>query len=427
MLFKQHLEQKIINYSDLLFIISIKNYKLKMTVKKKNLLKKIKNFTINFGPQHPAAHGVLRLVLELNGEIVNRADPHIGLLHRGTEKLIEYKNYVQALPYFDRLDYVSMMAQEHSYCLAIEKLFNCKIPERAQYIRVLFVEITRILNHLLAVGCHAMDVGAMTPFLWAFEEREKLMEFYERVSGARMHAAYFRPGGLQVDIPKGLLNDIYMFIEQFTLRLTEMEDMLTENRIWKQRLVDIGVVTTDSAYQWGFSGVMLRGSGIYWDLRKSQPYEIYDKLDFDIPVGTNGDCYDRYLIRVFEMKESLKIIEQCLNLMPKGFVKTNDFKISPPTRVEIKQSMEALIHHFKMYTQGVIVPANETYISTEAPKGEFGVYLISDSTNRPYRCKIKAPGFNHLQALDAMSKGHLIADVVTIIGTQDIVFGEVDR
>ena len=426
-MFKQHLEQKIINYSDLLFIISIKNYKLKMTVKKKNLLKKIKNFTINFGPQHPAAHGVLRLVLELNGEIVNRADPHIGLLHRGTEKLIEYKNYVQALPYFDRLDYVSMMAQEHSYCLAIEKLFNCKIPERAQYIRVLFVEITRILNHLLAVGCHAMDVGAMTPFLWAFEEREKLMEFYERVSGARMHAAYFRPGGLQVDIPKGLLNDIYMFIEQFTLRLTEMEDMLTENRIWKQRLVDIGVVTTDSAYQWGFSGVMLRGSGIYWDLRKSQPYEIYDKLDFDIPVGTNGDCYDRYLIRVFEMKESLKIIEQCLNLMPKGFVKTNDFKISPPTRVEIKQSMEALIHHFKMYTQGVIVPANETYISTEAPKGEFGVYLISDSTNRPYRCKIKAPGFNHLQALDAMSKGHLIADVVTIIGTQDIVFGEVDR
>jgi NADH dehydrogenase (ubiquinone) Fe-S protein 2 len=398
-----------------------------MTVKKKNLLKKIKNFTINFGPQHPAAHGVLRLVLELNGEIVNRADPHIGLLHRGTEKLIEYKNYTQALPYFDRLDYVSMMAQEHSYCLAVEKLFNCKIPKRAQYIRVLFAEITRILNHLLAVGCHAMDVGAMTPFLWAFEEREKLMEFYERVSGARMHATYFRPGGLQVDIPKGLLNDIYMFIDQFTLRLTEMEDMLTENRIWKQRLVDIGVVTTEDAYQWGFSGVMLRGSGVYWDLRKSQPYEIYDKLNFEIPVGTNGDCYDRYLIRVFEMKESLKIIEQCLNLMPKGYVKTNDFKISPPSRFEIKQSMEALIHHFKMYTQGVIIPANETYIGTEAPKGEFGVYLISDNTNRPYRCKIKAPGFNHLQALDAMSKGHLIADVVTIIGTQDIVFGEVDR
>lgn len=398
-----------------------------MTLKKRSLLKKIKNFTINFGPQHPAAHGVLRLVLELNGEIVNRADPHIGLLHRGTEKLIEYKNYVQALPYFDRLDYVSMMAQEHSYCLAIEKLFNCKIPKRAQYIRTLFAEITRILNHLLAVGCHAMDVGAMTPFLWAFEEREKLMEFYERVSGARMHAAYFRPGGLQVDIPKGLLDDIYMFTEQFTLRLTEMEDMLTENRIWKQRLVDIGVVTADSACQWGFSGVMLRGSGIYWDLRKSQPYEAYDKLKFDIPVGTNGDCYDRYLIRVFEMKESLKIIEQCLNSIPTGYIKTNDFKISPPTRVEMKESMEALIHHFKMYTQGVIVPSSETYIGTEAPKGEFGVYLISNATNRPYRCKIKAPGFNHLQALDFMSKGHLIADVVTIIGTQDIVFGEVDR
>jgi len=398
-----------------------------MTLKKRNLLKKIKNFTINFGPQHPAAHGVLRLVLELNGEIVNRADPHIGLLHRGTEKLIEYKNYVQALPYFDRLDYVSMMAQEHSYCLAIEKLFNCKVPKRAQYIRVLFAEITRILNHLLAVGCHAMDVGAMTPFLWAFEEREKLMEFYERVSGARMHAAYFRPGGLQVDIPKGLLDDIYMFTKQFTLRLTEMEDMLTENRIWKQRLVDIGIVNANDACQWGFSGVMLRGSGVYWDLRKSQPYEVYDQLKFNIPVGNNGDCYDRYLIRVFEMKESLKIIEQCLNLMPLGYIKTNDFKISPPTRVDMKQSMEALIHHFKMYTQGVSIPVNETYIGTEAPKGEFGVYLISDNTNRPYRCKIKAPGFNHLQALDFMSKGHLIADVVTTIGTQDIVFGEVDR
>ena len=398
-----------------------------MTLKKRSLLKKIKNFTINFGPQHPAAHGVLRLVLELNGEIVNRADPHIGLLHRGTEKLIEYKNYVQALPYFDRLDYVSMMAQEHSYCLAIEKLFNCKIPKRAQYIRTLFSEITRILNHLLAVGCHAMDVGAMTPFLWAFEEREKLMEFYERVSGARMHAAYFRPGGLQVDIPVGLLDDIYMFTEQFMLRLTEMEDMLTENRIWKQRLVDIGIVTASDACQWGFSGVMLRGSGVYWDLRKSQPYEIYEKLKFEIPVGTNGDCYDRYLIRVFEMKESLQIIEQCLNSMPTGYVKTNDFKISPPLRIDMKQSMEALIHHFKMYTQGVVVPTSETYIGTEAPKGEFGVYLISDNTNRPYRCKIKAPGFNHLQALNFMSKEHLIADVVTIIGTQDIVFGEVDR
>jgi len=398
-----------------------------MTLKKKLLKKKIKNFTINFGPQHPAAHGVLRLVLELKGEIVERADPHIGLLHRGTEKLIEYKNYLQALPYFDRLDYVSMMSQEHSYCLAVEKLTNAKIPVRAQYIRVLFAEITRILNHLLAVGCHAMDVGAMTPFLWSFEEREKLMEFYERVSGARMHAAYFRPGGVSMDIPAGLMNDIYLFIEQFNLRLIEVEEMLTENRIWKQRLVDIGVVTSSDACEWGFSGVMLRGSGIKWDLRKTQPYEVYEKLDFEIPAGSNGDCYDRYLIRIFEMKESLKIIEQCLNKIPVGSIKTSDNKLTPPSRKDIKQSMESLIHHFKMYTQGFVVPYNETYVASEAPKGEFGVYLISNNTNRPYRCKIKAPGFAHLQALDFMSRGHLIADVVTIIGTQDIVFGEVDR
>lgn len=398
-----------------------------MTLKKKSLVKKIKNFTINFGPQHPAAHGVLRLILELKGEVVERAEPHIGLLHRGTEKLIEYKNYVQALPYFDRLDYVSMMAQEHSYCLAIEKLFDCKIPKRAQYLRVLFAEITRILNHLLAVGCHAMDVGAMTPFLWAFEEREKLMEFYERISGARMHAAYFRPGGVHVDLPKGMLDDIYIFIQQFNLRLIEIEDMLTENRIWKQRLVDIGIVSMSDACDWGFSGVMLRGSGLKWDLRKSQPYEIYDKTDFSIPVGTNGDCYDRYLIRIFEMRESLKIIEQCLNSIPFGKIKTNDNKVASPSRSDTKQSMESLIHHFKIYTQGVIIPTNETYVGTEAPKGEFGVYLVSDNTNRPYRCKIKAPGFAHLQALDYMSKGHMIADVVTIIGTQDIVFGEVDR
>jgi len=398
-----------------------------MTLKKNFLKKKIKNFTINFGPQHPAAHGVLRLVLELKGEVVERADPHIGLLHRGTEKLIEYKNYIQALPYFDRLDYVSMMAQEHTYCLAIEKLFNCQVPKRAQYIRVLFAEITRILNHLLAVGCHAMDVGAMTPFLWAFEEREKLMEFYERVSGARMHAAYFRPGGIYTDIPKGLLNDIFIFVEQFNIRLTEIEDMLTENRIWKQRLVDIGIVSFKNACQWGFSGVMLRGSGIRWDLRKSQPYEIYNDINFNIPVGTNGDCYDRYLIRIFEMKESLKIIEQCLNKIPKGTIKNTNRKITPPFRNEMKKSMESLIHHFKIYTQGFILPSNETYIASEAPKGEFGVYLISNNTNRPYRCKIKAPGFNHLQALDYMSKGHMIADVVTIIGTQDIVFGEIDR
>nr|YP_010377473.1 NADH dehydrogenase subunit 7 [Hemiaulus sinensis]QYB23209.1 NADH dehydrogenase subunit 7 [Hemiaulus sinensis] len=398
-----------------------------MVLKKKSLKKKIKNFTINFGPQHPAAHGVLRLVLELQGEVVERADPHIGLLHRGTEKLIEYKNYLQALPYFDRLDYVSMMSQEHTYCLAVEKLFNCKIPLRAQYIRVLFAEITRILNHLLAVGCHAMDVGAMTPFLWSFEEREKLMEFYERVSGARMHAAYFRPGGVHTDIPAGLLNDIFIFVDQFNTRLLEVEDMLTENRIWKQRLVDVGVVTAEDAYQWGFSGVMLRGSGVKWDLRKSQPYEIYDELDFEIPVGTNGDCFDRYLIRIFEMKESLKIIEQCLNKLPVGRIKSSDNKLTPPSRKDLKQSMESLIHHFKIYTQGFIVPFNETYTASEAPKGEFGVYLISNNTNRPYRCKIKAPGFAHLQALDHMSKGHLIADVVTIIGTQDIVFGEVDR
>jgi len=398
-----------------------------MTFKKKSLVKKIKNFTINFGPQHPAAHGVLRLILELKGEVVQRAEPHIGLLHRGTEKLIEYKNYVQALPYFDRLDYVSMMSQEHSYCLAVEKLFNSKIPKRAQYIRVLFAEITRILNHLLSVGCHAMDVGAMTPFLWAFEEREKLMEFYERISGARMHAAYFRPGGVHLDLPKGLLSDIYIFIEQFNLRLIEIEDMLTENRIWKQRLVDIGVVSAKDAYDWGFSGVMLRGSGIHWDLRKSQPYEVYNEVDFDIPVGQNGDCYDRYLVRIAEMRESMKIIEQCLNQMPNGPIKSNDNKLTPPSRQEMKQSMESLIHHFKMYTQSFTIPANETYVGTEAPKGEFGVYLVSNGTNRPYRCKIKAPGFSHLQALDHMSKGHMIADVVTIIGTQDIVFGEVDR
>ena len=398
-----------------------------MNLKKKNLVKKIKNFTLNFGPQHPAAHGVLRLLLELNGETVIKATPHIGLLHRGTEKLIEYKNYIQALPYFDRLDYVSMLSQEHSYCLAIEKLLNCKIPERAKYIRVIFAEITRILNHLLAVGCHAMDVGAMTPFLWAFEEREKLMEFYERISGARMHAAYFRPGGVHTDLPKGLISDIYIFLEQFNIKLIEIEEMLTENRIWKQRLVDIGIVSAKDALDWGFSGVMLRGSGIQWDLRKSQPYEIYDKLNFDIIVGDNGDCYDRYLIRIMEMKQSLKIIKQCLDQIPFGIVKSNDNKIAPPSRIEMKQSMESLIHHFKIYTNGISIPSNETYIGTEAPKGEFGVYLISNNTNKPYRCKIKAPGFAHLQALDHMSKGHMIADVVTIIGTQDIVFGEVDR
>jgi NADH dehydrogenase (ubiquinone) Fe-S protein 2 len=398
-----------------------------MTLKKKNLVKKIKNFTVNFGPQHPAAHGVLRLVLELVGESVVKATPHIGLLHRGTEKLIEYKTYVQALPYFDRLDYVSMLAQEHSYCLAIEKLINCKIPRRAQFIRVMFAEITRILNHLLAVGCHAMDVGAMTPMLWAFEEREKLMEFYERVSGARMHAAYFRPGGVQYDIPLGLLSDILIFCDQFNIKLLEIEEMLTGNRIWKQRLIGVGTVSAKSAQDYGFSGVMLRGSGLNWDLRKSQPYEIYNEIDFEIPVGNHGDCYDRYLVRVNEMKQSIKIIIDCANKIPEGPVKTNDHKICPPSRIEMKNSMESLIHHFELYTKGLSIPSNETYTATEAPKGEFGVFLVSNNTNKPYRCKIKAPGFAHLQALDFMSRGHLIADVVTIIGTQDIVFGEIDR
>ena len=320
-----------------------------------------------------------------------------------------------------------MLSQEHSYCLAVEQLTNTKIPRRAQYIRVLFAEITRILNHLLAVGCHAMDVGAMTPMLWGFEEREKLMEFYERISGARMHAAYFRPGGVYSDIPIGLLNDIYIFTEQFNTKLIEIEEMLTENRIWKQRLVDIGIVTAKDSMDWGFSGVMLRGSGIRWDLRKSQPYEVYDEINFDIPVGQTGDCYDRYLIRIIEMKQSLNIISQCLENMPNGLIKTTDTKLSPPTRSEFKQSMETLIHHFKIYTNGISIPANETYIGTEAPKGEFGVYLVSNNTNKPHRCKIKAPGFAHLQGLNHMSKGHLLAGVVTIIGTQDIVFGEVDR
>lgn len=398
-----------------------------MTPKKKSLIKKVKNFTLNFGPQHPAAHGVLRLILELKGEVVVKATPHIGLLHRGTEKLIEYKTYLQALPYFDRLDYVSMLAQEHSYCLAIEKITNCKVPKRAKYIRVIFAEITRILNHLLAVGCHAMDVGATTPFFWSFEEREKLMEFYERVSGARMHAAYFRPGGVHADISSKLISDIYLFLEMFNTKLIEIEEMLNENRIWKQRLVDIGRVSAKDSLDWGFSGVMIRGSGIRWDLRKSQPYEVYDKVNFDVPVGTAGDCYDRYLIRMFEMKQSIKIIEQCLNDIPFGTIKNNDTKMTAPSRTELKNSMEALIHHFKIYTNGMNIKSNETYIGTEAPKGEFGVYLISDNKNKPYRCKIKAPGFGHLQALNHMSKGHLIADVVTIIGTQDIVFGEIDR
>jgi len=398
-------------------------------LKRNKHLNEVKSFTVNFGPQHPAAHGVLRLILELDGEVVKRADPHIGLLHRGTEKLIEYKTYLQALPYFDRLDYVSMMAQEHTYSLAVEKLANIQVPKKAQYYRVMFLEITRILNHLLAVGCHAMDVGAMTPFMWAFEEREKLMEFYERASGARMHAAYIRPGGVAFELPQGFFYDLYIFIQQFSLRLDEIEELLSGNRIWKERLVSIGVVTSEEAVEFGFSGVMLRGSGLPWDLRQAQPYEVYSNLSFQIAVGVAGDCYDRYLIRVMEMRQSLNILEQILNHLShvSGPIKTVNNKFVPPYRFELKKSMEAVIDHFKYYTEGYKLKKGETYIGTEAPKGEFGVYLISNGTERPYRCKIKAPGFNHLQSLNDMVYNHLIADVVTIIGTQDIVFGEIDR
>ncbi|XP_049296194.1 NADH-ubiquinone oxidoreductase 49 kDa subunit-like isoform X1 [Anopheles funestus] len=389
--------------------------------------KTVRNLSLNFGPQHPAAHGVLRLVLELDGETVMRADPHIGLLHRGTEKLIEYKTYTQALPYFDRLDYVSMMCNEQCYSLAVEKLLNIDIPLRAKYIRVLFGEITRILNHIMAVGTHALDVGALTPFFWLFEEREKMMEFYERVSGARMHAAYIRPGGVSQDLPLGLLDDIYEFASKFGERLDEVEDVLTTNRIWVQRTVDIGVVSAEDALNYGFSGVMLRGSGIKWDLRKSQPYDAYDLVEFDVPIGTKGDCYDRYLCRIEEMRQSLRIIDQCLNQMPAGEIKTDDAKLTPPSRGEMKHSMEALIHHFKLFTQGYQVPPGATYTAVEAPKGEFGLYLVSDGSSRPYRCKIKAPGFAHLAALDKIGRHHMLADVVAIIGTLDVVFGEIDR
>lgn len=390
-------------------------------------IRRIKNYLVNFGPQHPAAHGVLRLVLELDGEVIERADPHIGLLHRGTEKLIEYKTFLQALPYFDRLDYVSMMAQEHGYAVAVERLLACKVPLRAQFIRVLFLEITRILNHLLAVTTHAIDVGAITPFLWGFEEREKLMEFYERVSGARMHAAYIRPGGVFEDINIGLSHDIYSFISQFWRRLNEFEELLLDNRIWRQRLVDVGVIRASEAVDWGFSGVMLRGSGVCWDLRKTNSYECYELLNFQVPVGRKGDCYDRFLIRMEEMRQSLSIMLQCLNRMPGGFIKVPDYKISPPSRSIMKYSMESVIHQFKLYSEGFSIKAGASYSVVEAPKGEFGVYLVADGGNRPYRCRIKAPGFLHLQSLDFMSKGHMLADVVTIIGTQDIVFGEVDR
>lgn len=401
------------------------NYKRTLQNKLHN--ENIDHFTLNFGPQHPAAHGVLRLILKLNGEIIEKSDAHIGLLHRGTEKLIEHKTYTQAIPYFDRLDYVSMMAQEHCFSMAVENLLGVDIPLRAKYIRVLYNEITRILNHLLSITTHAMDVGALTPFLWAFEEREKLMEFYERVSGARMHSNYIVPGGVAEDLPMGLLNDIYQFISQFSSRIDEFEELLTHNRIWKQRLVSVGVVPYYAAFDLGFSGVMLRGSGVSWDLRKELGYEVYDLLDFKVPIGIDGDCYDRYLVRIEEMRQSLNIIYQCINNIPNGLIKTDDRKIVSPSRSEMKSSMEALIHHFKLYSEGITVPQGEIYLPVEAPKGEFGVYLVSDDTSKPYKCKIKAPGYSHLQGIDYMSRGHMLADLVTIIGTQDIVFGEVDR
>ena len=388
---------------------------------------KSQEYTMNFGPQHPAAHGVLRLVLDLDGEIVKRADPHIGLLHRGTEKLIEYKTYLQAIPYFDRLDYVSPMSQEHAFALAVEKLLKIQVPKRGQYIRVLFSEITRILNHLMNIGAFALDVGAMTPFLWMFEEREKLMEFYERVSGARLHASYFRPGGVHQDFPPKLSSDIDKFCRSFPKIIDDIESLLNTNRIFRQRTVDIGVMTAEQAVEWSFSGPCLRASGVAWDLRKSQPYEVYREMDFDIPVGKNGDCFDRYLVRVEEMRQSIRIIQQCLEKMPDGSVFVQDGKITPPSREEMKTSMEALIHHFKLYTEGYHVPAGETYTAVEAPKGEFGVFLVSDGSNRPYRCKIRAPGFPLLQSVDVMSKGHMLSDLVAIIGSLDIVFGEIDR
>ena len=389
--------------------------------------KKTKTMNLNFGPQHPAAHGVLRLILELDGEIVEKIDPHIGLLHRGTEKLIEHKTYIQAVPYFDRLDYVAPMNQEHAFALAIEKLLNIEVPIRGQYIRVLFCEIGRILSHLLNVTTQALDVGALTPSLWGFEERETLMTFYERVSGSRLHANYFRAGGVHKDLPIGLSDDIILFCENFPKILDDLETLLTDNRIFKQRNVNIGIVTKQEALDYSFSGVMLRGSGVPWDLRKSQPYECYNEFDFKIPVGKNGDCYDRYLCRIEEMRESIKIIKSCIKNMPSGPVKSIDGKITPPKKEDLKNSMEALIHHFKLFSEGFRVPAGEIYTAVEAPKGEFGVYLISDGSNKPYKCKIRAPGFMHLQAMDYLLKGHMLADVPAVLGSLDIVFGEVDR
>ena len=387
----------------------------------------IKPFTFNFGPQHPAAHGVLRMVMEMDGEIIDRIDPHIGLLHRGTEKLIEYKTYLQAVPYFDRLDYVSPMCQEHAYALAVEKLLGITPPARGQALRVLFAEVSRVLNHILNLTAFAMDVGALTPMLWGFEEREKLMEFHEAVSGARFHAAYFRPGGVHQDMPEGMAEEMDRYIDTFGKFIDDMEALLTNNRIFRQRTVDIGVVTAAQAADWAFSGPCLRASGVPWDLRKAQPYDGYDLYDFDIPVGKNGDCFDRYLVRVEEMRQSCSIIKQVLARLPDGPIKVDDHKIAPPPRREMKQSMEALIHHFKLYTEGYHVPEGETYTAVEAPKGEFAVYLVSDGSNKPYRCKIRAPGYPHLQAMDFLCKGHMLADSVGILGSLDIVFGEIDR
>ena len=398
---------------------------LKRLVKK--MTKEKKTLNLNFGPQHPAAHGVLRLILELDGEVVEKADPHIGLLHRGTEKLIEHKTYSQAVPYFDRLDYVAPMNQEHAFALAVEKILNLEVPIRGQFIRVIFCEIGRILSHILNVTTQAMDVGALTPTLWGFEEREKLMGFYERVSGSRLHANYFRPGGVHQDLPRGLIEDITKFCVDFPKIIDDLETLLTDNRIFKQRNVDIGIVSKQDALDYSFSGVMLRGSGVAWDLRKSQPYDCYEQLEFKIPIGKNGDCYDRYLCRIEEMRESVNIINQCLVKLPKGPVKTQDAKVTPPPKKELKNSMEALIHHFKLFTEGYRVDKDEIYTAVEAPKGEFGVYLISDGSNKPYKCKIKAPGFSHLQAMDYLIKGHMLADVPAVLGSMDIVFGEVDR
>ena len=389
--------------------------------------KEKKTLNLNFGPQHPAAHGVLRLILELDGEVVEHADPHIGLLHRGTEKLIENKTYIQALPYFDRLDYVAPMNQEHAFALAIEKILNVEVPIRAQFIRVMFCEIGRILSHILNITTQALDVGALTPSLWGFEERETLMTFYERASGSRLHANYFRTGGVHQDLPRGLNEDIAKFCQNFPKVINDLETLLTDNRIFKQRNVDIGIVSKQDALDYSFSGVMLRGSGIPWDLRKSQPYECYDQLDFKIPVGKNGDCYDRYLCRIEEMKESVNIINQCLVKMPTGPIKSLDGKISPPPKKELKESMEALIHHFKLFTEGYRVKKDEIYVAVEAPKGEFGVYLISDGSSKPYKCKIRAPSFSHLQAMDYLIKGHMLADVPALLGSMDVVFGEIDR